>query len=343
MFLPTLVENSNSPEACVRGRFIYQKKAENDKWSSMADISLASLKSGEGYQLELHSGELLTLLRELVQLYRLYRQEGIPRGRTRFVKLEAGLARFIALGEDDLRSFLESHKDNAAQTLLKLLKWLSISPDGVSKFSEIAPADLPSITSILGLTAIKGALKYWAENQTNDSEEFWQQALADRVYVLSQAYAYPVVVIKAKAYVGGKQFSNTGGNIADFLATVESTNAVLIIEIKTPTTKLLGAEYRTGVYPFSNDLSGAIAQALNYQKSLGLDFRSITAESSKKMLLGEPRCLVIAGNGKKEFVNDAMKESFELQRERLQGVTVVTYDELFLKLQRLIELLEVNG
>jgi hypothetical protein len=35
-----------------------------------------------------------------------------------------------------------------------------------------------------------------------------------------------------------------------------------------------------------------------------------------------------------------MKESFELQRERMHGVTVLTFDELFLRLQRLVSLLE---
>ena len=340
-FLPTLVENTGSPEACVRGRFVYQKKAKNDEWSSLSSESLASLKFGEGYQLELKSGELLRLMRELGPLYRLYRQVGIPMGKSKFVKVEASLARFFALGEDDLRDFFESHTDNAAKTLLRLVQWLAISPHGVSRLLEIAPTELPSLTTLLGLTSIKNALKNWSENQTNGSEEFWQEELAERAYVLSQAYAYPIVIIKAKAYVGGKQVSNTGGNIADFLAKVESTDAVLMIEIKTPRTKLLGPEYRDGVYPFSQDLSGAIAQALSYRRSLGLDFHNITADSPKRLMLGEPRCLVIAGNAQEELKDIAKRESFELQRERLLGVTVITYDELFLKLRRLTELLEV--
>jgi len=35
-----------------------------------------------------------------------------------------------------------------------------------------------------------------------------------------------------------------------------------------------------------------------------------------------------------------MKENFELQRERIQGVTIITYDELFLRLKKLVTLLE---
>ena len=129
----------------------------------------------------------------------------------------------------------------------------------------MAPEQLPGLTALLGLSAVKDALSYWRQNQTNSSEAFWQQALTNRAYVLSQVFAYPVVVICSKAYVGGKQVSNRGGNVVDFLASVESTDAVVLIEIKTPQTKLLGSEYRDGVFPLSGELSGAIAQVLRYR------------------------------------------------------------------------------
>jgi len=335
-----LVANDNVPAACVKGTFTYQRKNKNDEWSSIAEESLASLKSGEGYKLELHSEELLTLMRGLGPLYRLYRQEGIPKGRSKFVRIEAGLARLFELGQTELKGFLETHSGDAATILLKLIRWLAGSRQGISAFSQMASSELPSLTALLGLSGIKSAVKYWSENQTNDKEEFWHQTLEERAYVLSQVYAYPIIIIKSKAYIGGKQFDNSSGKLADFLLAAESTNAALIVEVKTPKTKLLGQEYRDGVYPFSPELMGAIAQALSYQRSLGLDFRSIAANSAKKLLMGEPRCLVIAGNLQSEFTNDAMKESFELQRERLQGVTVITYDELFRKIQRLIDLLE---
>jgi hypothetical protein len=340
IFTPMMVDNTKNPAASVRGSFIYQKKNKHDVWATSTEHSLASLKSGEGYKLELHCDELWALVQGLGQVYRLHRQEGIPRGKSKFVRIEAGLAPFLELGQTELKGFLETHSAEAAVVLLKLMKWLTNSPQGISAFSQMSAAELPSLTALLGLSAIKSAVKYWSENQSNGEEEFWQKALSERAYVLSQAYSYPVVIIKSKAYFGGKQFDNTGGKLGDFLLAAESTKAVLIVEVKTPRTKLLGVEYRDGVYPLSSDLSGAIVQALSYQRSLGLDFRSLGANSSKKLLMGEPRCLVIAGDTGSEFTNDEMKQCFELQRERLQGVTVIGYDELFLKVQRLIELME---
>jgi len=325
VFLPTLVDNPTATDACVRGQFVYQRKVKTTEWATAGTVPLSSLKAGEGFKLELHSAELLALLRQLGGLYRIYRQHGIPPGETRFVRMEATLARFLALGESDLRNFLESHSTEAATTLLKLLKWLATSPKSTAlRLAAMPPEELPKLTALLGLMAVKDALSHWEQNETNTSEEFWQDALSKRSYVLSQVFAYPVVVIRPKAYVGGKQVSNTGGNVVDFLAAAESTDAVVLIEIKTPQTKLLGPEYRSGVFPLSVSLSGAIAQGLRYRQSLMREFNSITAERSKPLTLCEPRCLIVAGNAAKEITTGAMRESFELHRERLQGVAIIT-------------------
>jgi hypothetical protein len=343
LFLPMLISNSANPEACVKGHFVYQRKTKKDEWASVADLPLSSIKAGEAYKLEIHSGELLALLRELGALFRLFRQHGIRMGRTRYVRLQAGLARFLELGEQDLTEFLESNKEGAETTLLKLLKWLATSPhrnEAAARLAAIAPEQLPGLNVVLNLAVVKDALKYWRQNQANSSEEFWQQALTNRAYVLSQILAYPVVVICKKAYVGGKQVNNKGGNVVDFLASVESTDAVVLIEIKTPQTSLLGPEYRDGVFPLSSELSGAVAQVLRYRQSLMRDFNSVMADRSIPLTLGEPRCVIVSGHAEEELTSGAKRESFELQRERLQGVTIITYDELFRRLGRIVTLLE---
>jgi hypothetical protein len=345
VFLPMLVTNQADPEACVKGQFVYQKKIKSDEWASVASVHLSSLKAGEEYRLELHSGELLTLLKELGALYRIYRQHGIAKGRVKYVKLAASLARFLELGEQDLTAFLESNKEGAETTLLKLLSWFANSPnrnEAAARLAKMAPEQLPGLNVILGLAVVKDALTFWKQNQANTSEEFWQKALGDRAYVLSQIFAYPVVIICKKAYVGGKRVSNKGGNVVDFLASVQSTDAVVLIEIKTPETSLLGPEYRDGVFPLSGELSGAVAQVLRYRQSLMSDFHSVMADRSAPLTLGEPRCVVLAGHAEKELTSAPKRESFELQRERLQGVTIITYDELFRRLDYIIALLELE-
>jgi hypothetical protein len=238
-------------------------------------------------------------------------------------------------------SLLESHREDATTTLLKLVKWLASSSNGgevASRLAALAQDELPSLMALLGLASVKDAVRYWRKNDTNASEEFWQQAFTDRTYVLNQIFAYPVVIIRAKAYVGGKQVSNREGNVVDFLASVESTDAAVLLEIKTPETRLLAPEYRNNVFPLSGELTGAIAQVLRYRQSLMREFNNLMAGQLKPLTLGEPRCVIVAGRSDKELVTSSMRESFELQRERIHGLTIITYDELFKRLERLVEL-----
>jgi hypothetical protein len=342
VFLPMLVSNPNDRRHCVKGTFIYQKKLQSQEWAPIAETPLSSLKAGEGFQLELHSHELFKLIGDLAPLYSLFKQHGVQPGRKQWVRLQATLAAFLALGEGDLTTFLNSHREGATESLVRILKWLSTAPRGgefTSKLTQLDPKQLPELNALLGLAAVKSALQYWKMNQTNSDEEFWQRALAERAFVLSQVFAYPAVVIGKKMYVGGKQISNKGGNVVDFLARVKATGSVVLIEIKTPQTKLLGPQYRNEAFPLSTDLSGAIAQALKYRQSLMREFDHLVRRDSG-LLLGEPRCLVVAGNVASQLTTSAMRESFELHRDRLQGVTILGYDELFDRLECTISLLE---
>ena len=53
-----------------------------------------------------------------------------------------------------------------------------------------------------------------------------------------------------------------------------------------------------------------------------------------------PRCVIIAGCAEAEFADEAQRCSFERFRERLVGVTLVTFDEIFNRIAGLVDLLE---
>jgi hypothetical protein len=342
VFVPAVVDNRQNPNACIDGQFVYQRKAASGRWVPVPSVGLSTLREGEEFKLTLHAQELLDLLEGLVPLYRLHRVQGVPRGHKKFVEVDASLADFISRSEKDLSTLLKPQSDETAALLLKLVKWLATSAgrrEAAEKLASMAPEQMPNFTALLGLAAVKDALLYWKKNQGNTSEEFWQQSLEARAFVLGQVFAYPIVIIDTKAYVGGKQISNRGGKEADFLATTQSTDAVILIEIKTPQTKLLGSEYRRGVFPLSHDLSGAIAQVSRYRQTLMRGFDGMMAEAKKRLTLGEPRCIVIAGCSE-ELSDQTARENFELQRERFRGVTIVTFDELFRRLEQLVSLLE---
>jgi hypothetical protein len=337
VFRPEIVDNPSNPAACIRGRFLYRRKGKKDQWDDFDTKPFSSFKKEDQYQLEIKAGELLPLLRELGALYRVHRAQGVPQGRVELVKIEQHLAKLLQLSERELNDFLSINKGDAIKTLRRVLRWLASR--AVTEESMVDDAQLPELNALVGLANLRTILKTWNDNSENSDEEFWQDFLGNHAFVLSQLFAYPVVVIKNKAYVGGKRIDNMHGNLVDFLGRIATSGTAVLIEIKTPQTPLLGARYRQ-VFPPSHHLSGAISQVLEYRESLMHEVHTLSSGQAVELSGAEPRCVIIAGCAARQFTDDTHKRSFERFRERLAGVTVVTFDEVFERIRGLLALFE---
>jgi hypothetical protein len=181
-------------------------------------------------------------------------------------------------------------------------------------------------------------LKIWNGNKANALEEFWQQLFKQNPYVLTQLFSVPVVFIGDKAYVGGMNINRQDAKFVDYLYANDSSNDALLVELKTPVTKLLGSRYRRGVYKPSAELSGSIVQVLDYRRELSTHIHSLLKTSDKSIEIFSPRCVVIAGNASEELDDDRKRKSFELFRTSLKDIEIVTYDELFKKAENLATL-----
>ena len=189
-------------------------------------------------------------------------------------------------------------------------------------------------------------LALWKAHQENSDEQFWQTTIAQRSYVLSQAFSAPVVFVGERAYVGGTNVDREDSKFVDFLFSSETSKDALLIELKTPAKKLLGSWYRTGVYRPSAELSGAIVQVLDYRRQLGHDLDSINRNSRQDLRFFNPRCLLIVGNGGAELDEEKKRKSFEVFRSGLRDVEILTFDEMFRKvsaLARLFNLVEKSS
>lgn len=187
---------------------------------------------------------------------------------------------------------------------------------------------------------LKNVLKVWQDNKDNSNENFWQKTFWENQIVLSQVFSFPVLILEGTAYVGGKNIENEGGNLVDFLLENNLSENTVLVEIKTPKTSLLGSLYRGGVHNISSEITGALLQVSSYKDSLIKDYHRLKSESIKSFYAFNPQCLVIAGTWQDEIVNQDQKKSFELFRNGLKDVQIITYDELFRKIEILIDLLE---
>jgi hypothetical protein len=344
VFVPTIIDNDKDKDACVKGHFVYQKKKKADEWEDIRELNLSQLRPGEGVKLELKSGELLGLLRNLSGLYKLHRKEGIQRGTNQYVKFNGALDGLSDATDEDLKQFIELSSDNAIGVFKRIAKWLSNIEHAdkvVQSLESLPPESLKQINIVAGLTVLKKSIQVWLNNQSHSDEEFWQRELTSSSFVLSQIFSFPVVVVKEKAYIGGKSFTNQGGNIVDFLYKNKLTNNPALIEIKTPTTRLIGSSYRQ-TFNMSTELTGSTNQVLNYSNSIIQHYSSIVGNDLNVFSAFRPHCVVIIGNTN-ELDTLEKRKAFELYRNNLKDVQIITFDELFGKVTNFINLLETGN
>ena len=344
VFRPLLVDNAKIPAAAVKGTFVFQRKSPKQTWEDAAAKPLSSLHKDEGYQLALDTAETLNLYSQLTGLYRLFQTEGIPFGETAYIRANSAVAAISDLSDSDLGAFLEANRslgfgtDHAPVDLgseRALCSRACLAP-------RIAgPEALGNLDTAVSLKAIAESLELWAAHRENGEEEFWQRLLAERSFLLEQLFAWPCTIISEKAYVGGKSVQNAGGNLADFLVKNELTASAALVEIKTPTTALTGREYRAGIPNVSGDLAGSVVQVLTYKASLRESYRNLRGQDETWDVF-DPPCVVIIGNTK-SLARREQRSTFELFRQQLVGVRVVTFDELFARLEKLVGVLAARS
>ena len=317
VFIPMLVDNPRNKKASVKGFLVFQRKGVNEVWENYKTIDLSQLRKGEGIKLELHSEELYTLITSLEGYYRIYEEYGIPHGEKEFL-----------VTPKNVRNILE-----------QLLK----NPKNLQYLAELNIEDLNKLGIASWLQSLEKAYKVWKENQENSSEKFWQDFFKKHPWVVAYAFAVPIVIYGDSVYVGGTTIDRSGGKLLDFLFKYRLTSNILLVEIKTPTTLLLEREYRQGIYPLSRELKGAITQVLTYKDELYKSYSSLLRplNNDRRFEIFNPHCLIIAGNVEEEINTDMNKKrSFELIRNGYNGIDILGFDELFLKLEILIKLIK---
>jgi hypothetical protein len=251
----------------------------------------------------------------------------------------------LSIYESTLFQVLEINQKAGINVVARLFDWITKTAkveDVLTVMESLDFDDLQRLNVAVGLSNLKSVLSIWQLNKENDDEEFWQKIFSQNHFIFAQLFSFPVLLIEDKAYIGGKNFRNKNGNIVDFLCANNLTKSAALIEIKTPKTKLLGSQYRGDIYNISSELSGSVIQTANYKKSLLENYTDLTKDEERIFNVFNPKSIIIIGNIKSELTDKKKNKSFELFRSGLNDVQIITYDELFGKVQFIIDLLEGN-
>jgi Domain of unknown function (DUF4263) len=347
IFRPQVINNQHNPDASVKGCFIFQKKKGKDLWEDHKELDLHRLKAEEWIKLSISSSEMLTFFNEMKKYYAIHDEYGVKHGNYTVYKTNPNLEKVIAYFESNKPLFNQMLNDDKGQLFEQTLKWIVNTDNSekiVDKFLKLNEKDLDQLNSLVGITNLKKILSVWENQKENNSEKFWQDLLKENTWVLSQLFSNPTVLIDNEAYVGGKTTNNDKGKVVDFLYANPFSKDAVLIEIKNPTTVLVNpTEYRAGVHSVHRELAGAVSQVLTYKGSLQSEYTQILVNNFRNSKNTEfdvinPCCVVIAGRF--DTLNSpALIHSFELYRKELKNVVVITFDELFMRVKHLIDLL----
>jgi hypothetical protein len=221
----------------------------------------------------------------------------------------------------------------------------------VGQVARRQPTELLKLTEAVETVTLEAMVKHMrARISESHGEDNWQAFLSQNAFILRLAFGVPVLLFQEQATVGGRSYNGVGDKKTDFLLQAAKTGNLAIVEIKTPQTELLEAKpYRLGIYAPHRELAGAVNQVLDQRWHLQRHNVALAEDlyrqgGTQPAVAERPRpetyavqCLVIAGTAPRE-VN--LQKSFELYRNGLNGVLVLTYDELLQKLVHLLRLLK---
>jgi len=213
-----------------------------------------------------------------------------------------------------------------------------------ARLRDIKKAHLKRVADLLSgqqttaqANKLRKAVNIWNAERKNNKEGFWQKLFKDSPELLLPASAGRPFILNFQGYVGGKSVTGSGANLPDFIAQCDGN--VVIVEIKTPATRLVGAKYRSNSFPPNRELAGACVQAMEYKTSLMNNLHTLSFHN-RTLFAPHPIAVVVAGDTQNPTLSEHQRRSFELFRHSLKDVTVLTYDELFRSIDDLATMME---
>ena len=204
-FVPTIVDNQSSPECTVRGKILFERKPQNDKFfptdtvAPCERITRGTAKKGDWIELELHSKETYNLFMGLKRLYDLSGcMDGIPFGPARFAQIDSTFSSFLEVIRSDpsaARMIGEPQNFELIRILLQMITQADSHESLKNSLANLANENLQALTTSASLERLKRVETLMRENLNNGKEEFWQQTVFnENQWVLAQIFSCPCTV-----------------------------------------------------------------------------------------------------------------------------------------------------
>ena len=195
----------------------------------------------------------------------------------------------------------------------------------------------------INCSSIKQMIQEYKEKLKDDNlkESDWQNFFNDNKFIISLILPTPIILDEDQAQCNYTNFDlEKYKKIVDYIYKNKLTKNCCLVEIKTPKTQLFcEATYRKGVYKMSSDLIGGLNQLINYKEIFSKYYRS--KDNDKNNWWNIKIVLIIGSIGSIKELNNCNEkiQQFELFRNSLNNIIIITFDELLTKLQNIWDML----
>ena len=209
--------------------------------------------------------------------------------------------------------------------------------------AKVAPEKLLALSADIETIALDELIvRMEAMMQQDLTEASWQAFFMANPFVISLALPYAVFVLGEQAHVGGTKINGVGENIADYLVAQKFTGGLGVIEIKRPSHELVTEKvFRGGVHAPHPKVTSAIAQVLGQKAQLTANFanKAVYDETLRGKHVMNVNCVVIIGITPP---SEGQQRSFDLFRDAVKNVSVLTFDELLDRIRDLRRLMSTR-
>lgn len=257
--------------------------------------------------------------------------------------------------------------DNALrQQVLSREEAVSLVKDNQEVFAEVVQAELTKEDVVtLGyrkkqLTTFQRLMEessYFEQVKTtkgaHGDEALWQMFFEKNQWVFGYGLSYFFVTgfdnRKLEQVVQGHNLVDHGKRADGLMKTRGIINALCFVEIKKHTTALLSnSPYRPGCWAPSPELSGAVAQVQGTVSAAMQTLHGLIQPNDKdgdptgeSVYNFKPRAFIVVGSlgefATEHGVNTDKMRSFELYRNSIAGIDIITFDELYERTKFIVE------
>jgi len=341
LFVPYILDNHKNPDNSVKAKIIVQRKNQSDNWEDYNSLKLTDMNPEQWFNVDISSKELDTIISYCIELRKHFAEEG------KGDLFNSQRVMILTDGDksDEVNDFIkilsekQEVKEIVAQILkdeldiLSVIQFLALDENNKAFIKQMTINDANQMFNNLKTKILN--VQYMTENLGECNEHFWQKFFTSNPNILSTVFPSVYQIICEQPFLGGKDISNKGGKVSDYIFEFGTRNSC-IFEIKTPCTPLLSNSVYRDSFPPSKDLSGSILQVRKQKDKFLKSYNNLKVESQEKGIkfdAYDPKCYLIIGDA--STLEPHKQSDFELFRNGISDVEIITFDELIKKMKML--------